>query len=225
MTWMDRHLSIMKYNNIFIFGVGGHARVLLSELLLINKHNSIIFVAEPEYLSASIKINNVDYDVINDLNKLKNLYDEGSHGIIGIGSNRKRVSISQEIFNLIPHFSWMSLLSKYAIISPDVSIGEGTVVISGSQINAGSVIGKHCIINSKSSIDHDNIIGNFVNISPMVVTGGSVKVGSNSDIGIGSTIKNNIDIQDNVTIGGHSFVNKDCETNSLYYGSPIKKIK
>ena len=175
--------------------------------------------------SIEAKINNVDYDVINDLNKLKNLYDEGSHGIIGIGSNRKRVSISQEIFNLIPHFSWMSLLSKYAIISPDVSIGEGTVVISGSQINAGSVIGKHCIINSKSSIDHDNIIGNFVNISPMVVTGGSVKVGSNSDIGIGSTIKNNIDIQDNVTIGGHSFVNKDCETNSLYYGSPIKKIK
>jgi len=215
----------MKYNNIYIFGVGGHARVILSELLLINNHKSIIFIAESEQESATININRIDYQVINDLNELKYLYDEDSCGIIGIGSNIKRLLISQKIFELIPNFSWMSLLSKNAIISPSVNIGAGTVVISGSQINVGSIIGKHCIINSKASIDHDNIIGDFINISPMVVTGGSVKIGDHSDIGIGSTIKNDIDIQDNVTIGGHSFVNKDCLSNSLYYGSPAKKIK
>jgi acetyltransferase-like isoleucine patch superfamily enzyme len=69
------------------------------------------------------------------------------------------------------------------------------------------------------------MIGDFINISPSVVTGGSVVINDNSDIGIGSTIKNNILIDKNVKIGGKSFVNKDCKSNSLYYGSPIKKIK
>ncbi len=64
-----------------------------------------------------------------------------------------------------------------------------------------------------------------MNISPSVVTGGNVVIGEASDIGISSIIKNNISIERNVVIGGNSFVNKDCLSNSLYYGSPIKKIK
>ena len=215
----------MKYNNIFIFGVGGHARVILSELLLLDEHKSIVFVANDEYSVNSIKINDINYAVINSMSELKDSYDNDSCGIIGIGSIEKRMLISEEVSNLISDFSWMHLLSKHAIVSTDVNIGEGTVVISGSLINTGTTIGRHCIINTKASIDHDNIIGDFVNISPTVVTGGSVKIGNNSNIGIGSTISNNIDIKHNVIIGGHSFVNKDCESNSLYYGSPIKKIK
>jgi acetyltransferase EpsM len=215
----------MKYNNIFIFGVGGHARVILSELLLLDDHKSIVFVANDDCLVDSITINDINYTVINNMSELKNLYDKGSCGIIGIGSIEKRMLICEEVSSTISNFSWMRLLSKHAIISEDVKIGEGTVVISGSLINTGTTIGKHCIINTKASIDHDNTIGDFINISPTVVTGGSVKIGNNSDIGIGSTISNNIDIRHNVIIGGHSFVNKDCESNSLYFGSPIKKIK
>ena len=215
----------MRYNNIFIFGVGGHARVILSELLLLDRDQSIIFVTNDPHSLNSIKINHIDYTVINNINNLKESYDKDSCGIIGVGSIEKRILIHKEVSNIVSNFSWMRLVSKYAIISADVDIGEGTVIVSGSIVNTGATIGKHCIINTRASIDHDNTIGDFVNISPAVVTGGSVKIGNNSNIGIGSTISNNIDIKDNVTIGGHSFVNKDCDSSSLYFGSPIKKIK
>ena len=58
-----------------------------------------------------------------------------------------------------------------------------------------------------------------------MITGGNVKIGELSHLSIGSTIKNNITIESNALIGGSSFVNKDCDKNSVYYGVPAKKIK
>ena len=215
----------MQYNKIFIFGIGGHSRVLLSELLLIDNCNSIIFIGPDDNKDSSIKINNIDYNVINSLSELESLYDDESCGIVGIGSIEKRISIVDKVNKIFPSFNWMTLISKNSIISDDVVIKEGTAVIAGSIINTGTKIGKHCIINTKASIDHDNIICDFINIAPTVVTGGDVKIGNNSDIGIGSTITNNINIDHDVIIGGHSFVNKNCISNSLYFGTPAKKIK
>ncbi len=215
----------MQYNKIFIFGIGGHSRVLLSELLLIDNCNSIIFIGPDDNKDSLIKINNIDYNVINSLSELELLYDDESCGIVGIGSIEKRISIVDKVNKIFPSFNWMTLISKNSIISDDVVIKEGTAVIAGSIINTGTKIGKHCIINTKASIDHDNIICDFINIAPTVVTGGDVKIGNNSDIGIGSTITNNINIDHDVIIGGHSFVNKNCISNSLYFGTPAKKIK
>ena len=43
-------------------------------------------------------------------------------------------------------------------------------------------------------------------------------------IGIGTSIKQSTTIGKKVTVGGHSYVNKNCSPNSIYYGAPIKKI-
>ena len=206
---------------LYIFGSGGHAKVILSEILTSNRYNEIIFV-NPNSRRNEITINNTSFEVINNITAI---ISENSFGIIGIGDLHKRLSIVKEIDSKIPNFKWATIISKNVTIAKDVMIKEGTVVISGSIINTGTIIGKHCIINTRSSIDHDNKIGDFVNISPSVVTGGNVIIGEASDIGISSVIKNNTCIARNVVIGGNSFVNKDCLPNSLYYGSPIKKIK
>ena len=206
---------------LYIFGSGGHAKVILSEVLISNRYNEIIFV-NPNSRRNEIIINNTSFEVINNITTI---IPENSFGIIGIGDLHTRLSIAKEIDSKIPNFKWATIISKNITIAEDVIIKEGTVVISGSIINTGTTIGKHCIINTRSSIDHDNKIGDFVNICPSVVTGGNVIIGEASDIGISSVIKNNICIERNVVIGGNSFVNKDCLPNSLYYGSPIKKIK
>ena len=215
----------MQYNKVFIFGVGGHARVLLSEISQFDKNKLVIFVASSEYENHEITINNKNYPVINNYSDLETQYDDLSCGLVGIGSIEKRISIVSEVDKILPSFNWMTMISKNSIVAKDVEIKEGTVVIAGCIINAGTQIGKHCIINTKASIDHDNILGDYINISPTVVTGGGVKIGDHSDIGIGSTIINNINIDHDVVIGGHSFVNRDCISNSMYLGTPAKKIK
>ena len=117
------------------------------------------------------------------------------------------------------------VISQNAILSNDVKIGEGTLVIPGCIINNGTKIKKHCIINTGSIIEHDNYFENFSSCGPRAVTGENVKLGEASYIGIGSVVKEEIKIDNNVKIGGNSFVNKNCNKNNLYYGSPIKLIK
>ena len=210
---------------LYIFGLGGHAKVILSEIIGSKIFDKIIFVESNSYNKDNIVINNMSYEVINSLDHLHKLYTDNSYGIIGIGSILKRISIVKEINIKIPNFKWTKIISDNSTIAKDVTIGYGTVVISGSIINTGTKIGEHCIINTRATIDHDNQIRDFININPSVVTGGSVIIHDGSEIGIGSTVKNNILINKNVLIGGNSFVNKDCLPNSLYYGSPIKKIE
>ena len=155
------------------------------------------------------------------IKKYKNIY-----GIIGVGHNFLRKKIFKEInFTFKKNIKWATIISKNSILNGNVSVGEGTVIISNSVINSGTKFGKHCLINTSSSIDHHNSFGNFSSTGPGVVTGGNVKVGEMAHLSIGSTVKNNITIKSNALIGGSSFVNKDCDKNSVYYGVPAKKIK
>jgi sugar O-acyltransferase (sialic acid O-acetyltransferase NeuD family) len=217
---------IQNYNKVlYIFGLGGHAKVILSEILVLGTYQEIIFIAPSNYSEVTIKINTVIYKVINNINDLSKLYNDNSYGVIGIGDISKRRNIADEILSKIPDFKWTSIISSNCIIADDALIEDGTVVVAGSIINTGTTLGKHCIVNTRATIDHDNQIGDYVNINPSVVTGGSVIIHDDVEIGIGSVIKNNIIINKNVMIGGNSFVNKDCISDSLYFGNPIKKIK
>ncbi len=157
---------------------------------------------------------------IKDLKKFTNV-----NGIIGVGSNYIRKGIFDEVNTLIKNFKWATVISKNSIINDRVTIGDGSVIVSNSVINTGTIIGNHCLINTSSSIDHDNRFNDFSSTGPGVTTGGNVSVGEMSYLGIGSIIKHQINIGKNTIIGGNSFVNKNCEDNSVYYGVPSKKIR
>ena len=83
-------------------------------------------------------------------------------------------------------FNLPKIISPLAYISPRSSIGEGTIVMHGSIINAGVKIGKNCIINSKTLIEHDTIIGDNCHLSTGSLINGNVKLDNNSFIGSNS---------------------------------------
>ena len=150
--------------------------------------------------------------------------DKNTYGIVAIGSNFLREKIVKFVKNYLNNLKWAKVISKDATIAKKVKIGEGSIVIAGSIINTGSIIGKHCSINTGSVIEHDNYFEDFSGTGPRTVTGGNVKVGKRSYLGIGCVIKNKIKIGSDSVIGGKSFVNKDCNSNSIFFGVPAKKI-
>tara|TARA_B100000989_G_scaffold270851_1_gene227240 strand:+ start:733 stop:1401 length:669 start_codon:yes stop_codon:yes gene_type:complete len=211
--------------DLVIFGSGSHSRVILSEILKMEKYNFLGFIDEEKPAN----------DLVHTINK-KNFYSLGKiqevlkknkkiHGIIGIGSNFIRRKVYQEIMNINDKFIFENIISPDSIINTLEKIGEGSLIVSGSVINHGTKIGSHCIINTSSSIDHDNEFKDFSSTGPGVNTGGNVSVGENSFLGIGSTIKNNILIGENTVIGANSYINKNCDSNSIYFGSPAEKIR
>ena len=209
---------------IVLFGSGDNSNVILDIINEVKNFKVIGVVDKKENIS--FKKNKLKF--LGNINFfLKNLSksDKNLFGIVTTGFNFTRKKIVLKVKRKNPKFQWATLIHPSCKISKFTKISEGSVIVTGAIVNNNSKIGKHCLINTGSSIDHDNIFEDYSSCAPGVVTGGKVKVGNCSYIGIGSTVKHGIIIGKDTLIGGHSFVNKNCQNNSVYYGVPIKKIK
>ena len=195
---------------IYLYGAGGHAKVIADILELKGIAIGGYFDDDP-----SKKIwhySGFSYPGPFDL-----LTDEL---IVSIGNNITRKKIVEKIVA-----KYFKAIHPTAIISPHSAIGEGSVVMGGALINADTVIGKHCIINSNAVVDHECIIGNFVHVSPNATLCGNVQVGGFSHIGAGAVVIQGINIGVNAVIGAGAIVIKDVPDNVVVVGNPAKIIK
>lgn len=215
----------MKTKKIIIFGGGGHAKIINDCIHLIKNYKVAGFIDIKNHETSLNKKLKYLGEVKN-LNKiikgesLKNIF-----GIAAIGSNITRQKLVLQVNKLNKAFQWANIIHPTSIISDSAKIGKGNMFLAGSIICSDTKINNHVSINTGTHLDHDNIFLDFSSTGPGVATGGNVKVGKLSFLGIGSTIKHNISIGNNTVIGGQSFVNKNCNSDSLYYGVPAKKVK
>ena len=196
-------------NQVYLYGAGGHAKVVLDIL----KSNDIIV---PEIFDDNLDINSF-------LGIPVSHADIHTPLIISIGNNSIRRNIAER-FNTSSIYS-PAIRSKQAIVSDSVVMGEGTVVMQDTVIQSSAKIGKHCIINTKASIDHDCLIGDYVHIAPGTILCGNVEIGEGSLIGAGTTIIPGIKIGKWTVIGPGSVVVKDIPDGVIAFGSPCKTIK
>jgi sugar O-acyltransferase (sialic acid O-acetyltransferase NeuD family) len=199
-------------NFISILGVGGHAKVILE----LAKLNGLII--ECLFDDDFQKFNSIFED-----KKINGPIDVNLAGplVIAIGDNKARKLINDRVLNA----DWQTIIHPSAIISKNVDIGEGSVIMAGVIIQPGTRIGKHCIINTGACVDHDCIIGDFVHIAPNCSLAGGVSVGEGTFIGIGSSIIPNKTIGSWTNVGAGSVIITDQPDNCTTLGVPAKPIK
>ena len=108
--------------NIVIFGSGGHAKVILAEILQFkSKYKFHGFVDESKKIGSYIvKIKNKSYRTVDiKLKKIKNL-----HGIIGVGDNFMRFKYYENIKKKFKTMKWETIISKNSIIKPKSVYGK-----------------------------------------------------------------------------------------------------
>jgi len=208
--------------DVLIIGAGGHAWLVLDILLrsidvgvngrpvgLLDDNKSLHgdSILGIEVLGSIESVDDVPHDAV----------------IVGIGDN----AIRSKIFAYLKKKDecFVNAIHPEAIISPDVKIGEGTMICAGVVVNPGSIVGKNVILNTACTIDHHNCLGNHVHVAPGVHLGGEVKVGEGTLVGIGSTIIPRCRIGDWVTIGAGSVVVKDLPDNVVSYGVPARVVR
>ena len=140
----------MEKKEYILFGNGGHSRVLKDLIELLNGEVVHVFDNDNPYKS----------DIF-----------PNATLIIAIGNTKIREKITKEI----KHKSGI-LIHPSAVVSKNVQIAEGTVILANSVIQTGSKIGRHIIVNACVVIDHDVIIEDFVNIYPNAYIGGEAKI-------------------------------------------------
>lgn len=206
-------LVIMKYREHFIFGAGGHGRVI-AELLQCNNCKVEAFFDDSPKINLMNSIPIISSDFL-DNNQLK-LYI-----IIAVGDNLVRKSISKRLNKN----AFYSCCHKNAMISPSAKIDIGTVVMQNAIINSNVEIGKHVIINTATIVEHDCVIKDFAHISPNATLLGNVTVGEGTQIGAGVIILPGVTIGKWCVIGAGSVVLNNIPDGSIVVGNPGRIIK
>jgi sugar O-acyltransferase (sialic acid O-acetyltransferase NeuD family) len=208
---------------IIIFGVSGHAKVIVDIIEKEAKFELIGFIDN----NSEIGTNVLGYEVIGPDSSLNQIITNNDvfGGIIGIGDNAGRAIVKEKIINTFHDFNFVNCIHPNSVIGKNVTWGEGNVVMAGAIINSSSELKNHCIVNTNSSLDHDCIMSDFSSIAPNATVGGNVVIGEYSAIGIGANVFHQINIGANCIIGGGSLVCKDTENNSVYYGAPCKLVR
>lgn len=198
---------------ITILGASGHGKVV-AEIARLNGYTEIEFLDDDENKKFCGK-----YPVVGNCKKVVPIDNDI---FIAIGDNEIRKKFIRRHYDK----KIVSLIHPSAVVSDDVEIGKGSIIMAGSVINPGVKIGVGCIVNTCSSIDHDCKIENYVHVAVGSHLCGTVNVGELTWIGAGSTISNNITICDNCLIGAGAVVVNDIRIPGTYVGVPAhNKLK
>lgn len=170
---------------VIVIGAGGHAKVLIDAMLLMNLTIIGIVDADDNKLGERI----FDIPILGgDLYIKKFAAEEidlvNAIGSVAIPDLRKRIYVKFKELG----YSFRTVVHPEAVISPYAILGEGVQAMAGAVIQAGCEVGCNSIINTRSALDHDCQIGRHVHIAPGVTLSGSVSVGDRTHIGTGATI-------------------------------------
>jgi UDP-N-acetylbacillosamine N-acetyltransferase len=143
--------------------------------------------------------------------------------LIAIGHCPARLRLSKRVND--QGFRLGVAVHPQAIVAPDVSIGDGSVICAGAVINPGVRIGENVIVNTSASVDHECIISDGVHVGPGVHLGGRVQVGQGAWLGIGSIVKDRVDIGAGSILGAGAVLLKNLPASMMAYGIPANVIR
>ncbi len=208
----------MAHSDVYLYGGGGHARVILD---ILRSQNIKVAAILDDYPPENIReIYGVPiYPAAEELD----LIDRSrSRWIVAIGENRIRRQIVNRLIE--NEFQFAKAIHPSAQIGPGVRISPGTVVMANVVINANATIGYHSIINTGATVDHECTIGDYCHIAPGCSLCGQVRVKDGSFLGVGTTVCPGMEIGEYTTCGAGSVVVKSLPSHVLAYGCPAKIV-
>jgi acetyltransferase EpsM len=192
---------------MILLGASGHGKVIADILKLSGKTDIIFWDDDPGAVVPGYTV----------MCRKESTEDEI---ILSIGKNltRKRIADNSS-------YTYGIAIHPTAILSGDVLLGSGSVVMAAAIINPGSRVGKHCIINTAAVIDHDAVIEDFVHVSPNATLSGNVTLKEGAWVGAGATIIQGISIGRWAIVGAGAVVIKDVPDQAVVVGNPARIIK
>lgn len=202
----------MNSKSVVVLGAGGHAKVTLRVLELLDYDILGVYDDDPGKHGKLI----LDYVVRGSLEDA--LKADCKNAVLAIGDNATRWRVAARF----PDLQWITAIHPNAWVDPSASIGIGTVIFAGAVIQADTTIGKHAIINTCASVDHDCVLGNYTHIAPGAHLAGQVIVGIGGFVGIGAVVIPSRRIGDWAVIGAGGVVVRDVPDHVIAVGAPAR---
>lgn len=205
--------------DIIVIGAGGHAKVLVAALERAGHHVKGLTDSDVSLHGRSVLGRPVlgGDEVILSQGGTQLLLVNGI-GSVGRGDLRARVQLDLASRG----FHFLTLVDPWALVGPDVELGEGTQVLAGAVVQPGCRIGTGAIINSRATVDHDCVIGDFAHVAPGANLSGNVRVGARALVGTGAAVRQGISIGEGTVIGTGAAVVCDLPDGIVVIGVPAR---
>ncbi len=204
-----------------IVGAGGFARETLT--CLVDQHDHaegriedfiVFMVLDKEYCKSRL----MNIPVI----RQSEFEPEKYEVVVAVSDPQKRQK-AVEALDIATRYA--TLIHPTAVISKWADLGVGSIATAGTIVTCNIEIGAHAHLNLHTSIGHDCRIGDYFTAAPGARISGSCILGNKVYIGTNASVRQDVCICDNVVIGMGSVVLNDINTEGVYAGNPVKKIK
>ncbi|MEM9218618.1 MAG: acetyltransferase [Cyanobacteria bacterium P01_F01_bin.150] len=169
-------------SNIYLYGFGGHSRVILD--ILQQRQQTVAGFVSDNPPSGCPHFENIPIFSAESL--LSQLSPDECQWIIAIGNNSIRQKIAQKL-RALGH-SFVAAVHPSAQIGSRVIVSPGTVIMANAVVSCDTALGVHVIVNTGATIDHDCTIADFCHVAPGATVCGHVTVGAGSWLQVGTNV-------------------------------------
>lgn len=200
--------------NILLIGAGGHARSCI-DVVEAAGFNIAGLIARANEIGSRV----LGYPVVGVDADLPGLRAQAALALVVIGQlDNPAPRFAAVAAAKAAGFTFPSVVSPYAYVSPHAQVGEGSIVMHGAIVNATAHVGRHCIVNSQALIEHDTVLGDFSHLSTRALLNGSVRVGDRTFIGSGSVVRQGLVIGNDCFVAMGSVVRDNLADGSRLRG-------
>lgn len=201
---------------LVMVGAGGHAKVL--QALALAAGHSVAGVCDPQ-LAGQGQSHWRGLPVLGGDEALEQ-FDPATVGLInGIGQ-LVRSQARQDVYRRLRRagFDFPVLVHPTAWVAPTAQLAQGVQVMAGAVVQPDCSIGENSIINTRAGIDHDCIIGAHVHVAPGATLCGGVRVGDGAFIATGATVIHGITVGGNTVVGAGATLVRDLVADQVLLG-------
>lgn len=210
---------------LYIFGAGEFADIAANYFSEENRYRLEGFVVDDELLASSGET--LDGKPVHALSEVvKDFTTNGIKVFVAISAsnmNKSRQKVYERLKALGASFA--TYISPKAYVSNRASIGENVFIFEENVVQLGVTIGNNTVLWSGNHLGHQTKVASHVFFSSHVVVSGFCNVQNNCYFGVNSTLVDHLNIAEGTLVGAGSLILNDTESNSVYIGSPAKKIE
>lgn len=204
---------------VIITGAGGHCRVLLDTLALLGREVLFLTDADPHKHGQSLAGCEVrgGHDLILDH------ATETVELVNGVGSVRQPTARRAMYERFVSQgYRFATVCHPRAVVAASARLEAGVQVLAGAIVQPDATVGENTLVNTRASVDHDCRIGPHTHIAPGVTLSGGVIVGAMSHLGAGATVIQGVRIGRGAVIGAGAVVVRDIPDDAVALGVPAR---
>lgn len=124
----------------------------------------------------------------------------------------------------LPRERFATIVHPHAFVSPQSTVGRGSVILAGTTVGAFVTVGDHVIILQNVGLSHDDVIEDYSCLAVGVSFSGSVRVGRNCFLGTNATIIG-ATIGEGSMVGAGTLILHDVPAGEVWVGNPGRYLR